>query len=177
MAAPRICAPGRFLRGTDGAATLEFLIIFPMVFFAVLAFVEAGWLMTRATLLDRGVDMAVRELRVGTATAPDHAALKRLICGHAVLLGACEENLAVELIPIRSPADLPDRDTVCVDRATRIEPAVRYDPGRRSETVFVRACLLADPLIPGVGLALAMPTAPGGGIVMIAYAAFVNEPE
>ncbi|GIX14367.1 MAG: hypothetical protein KatS3mg118_2326 [Paracoccaceae bacterium] len=54
---------------------------------------------------------------------------------------------------------------------------MRYDPGRRSETVFVRACLLADPLIPGVGLALAMPTAPGGGIVMIAYAAFVNEPE
>jgi hypothetical protein len=167
----------RFRSSESGAATFEFVIIFPAVFAIVLSFIEAGWLMTRAMMLDRGLDLAVRDLRIGAVTAPTHAELKQMICRHAAVLGDCAPNLVVELIPVGSVADLPDRNAVCADRATGVDPVVRYTPGGRSETVFVRACLITDPLIPGIGLALQMPLDPSGGIAMIAYSAFVNEPE
>jgi hypothetical protein len=179
MRAPRLLTrlAARFLRRQDGAATVEFAIIFPVVFGLVTAFFEAGVLMTRSMMLERGLDLAVRELRIGTAANLTHAELKALVCDRALVLPDCVAHMAIELIPVVSSADLPDRNAVCVDRTTNIDPTVRYDPGARSEVVFVRACMVVDPFIPGMGLALNLPLDPSGGFTLIAYSAFVNEPE
>jgi hypothetical protein len=173
---PRACF-ARFWREEDGNPTVEFVIIFPVLIALVFSFVEAGWLATRSMMLERGLDLAVRDLRTGDATHLTHDEFKALVCDRATVIRSCEDRIAIELIPIASPADLPDRNAVCVDRTTDIEPSVRYNPGARSEIVFVRACLVVDPLIPGMGLGLHMPKDPSGGVVMISYSAFVNEPE
>lgn len=167
----------RFLRCESGNATVEFVIIFPVLIGFVFSFFEAGWLATRSMMLERGLDLAVREVRIGAAAGLDHEAFKALVCARAAVIPRCAEGIVVELIPVASSADLPDRNATCVDRTTGIAPTVRYNPGSRSEIVFIRACLVTDPLIPAIGLGLRMPKDPSGGVVMIAYSAFVNEPE
>lgn len=167
-----------FARETDGAATVEFVIIFPVVMAMIFSFFEAGWLMTRSMMLDRGLDLAVREVRIGAADHFTHAEFKTLICAHSLVFReGCEASVVVEMIPVASPADLPDRNAVCVDRTTDIAPTVRYDPGARSEIVFIRACMMIDPLTPGLGLAMHLPRDASGGVALVSYSAFVNEPE
>jgi len=42
--------------------------------------------------------------------------------------------------------------------------------------MYVRACVVVDPLVPGIGLALHLPLDPTGGLAMVSYGAFTNEP-
>ena len=55
-----------FLRRKDGVASVEFVILVPVFLLAMIDAVEASVMMVRSTLLARGLDLAVRELRLGT---------------------------------------------------------------------------------------------------------------
>ena len=58
---------------------------------------EAGVLMTQVAMLDRGVDVAIRDVRLGVNPGITHDDLKAKICEAAFLLGGCNEAVLLEL--------------------------------------------------------------------------------
>ena len=91
-------------RREDGNASVEFMIIFP-IYFALLAMsVELSMITLRQTLLERGLDMAVRDIRLGTgefvqsydtdeeneaAVEDYHDKIKTRICDEAFVIMDC----------------------------------------------------------------------------------------
>lgn len=132
--------------------------------------------MVQTIMLDRALDTTIRDLRIGLVANPTLASVRTRVCGNAVVLFDCDKTLALEFIPIKSDADYPSDADRCVDRSSKVAPVLRFDPGARSQTVFVRACFVVDPLTPGLGLGMALPKDSTGGYRLVAKSAFANEP-
>ena len=146
----------RLVRAEDGTATVELVILFPAFVLVMVNAIEASVLMTRATLLDRGLDMAVRELRLNTEAPPGFDAFRASVCRHAgwlpddavVPVGDaaghsgnaeppdqakapfdCLSSLQVELQRISTDTwALMEPQARCVDRAEPIAPLTEDDP-------------------------------------------------
>jgi hypothetical protein len=128
-------------------------------------------------MLNRGLDIAIRDLRLGLTPSVTHDQFKAKICDGAFLLSGCEEAILLELAALPDAASFPGGEANCVDRTEEIEPTIVFVPGAPSEIMFVRACLIVDPLFPGTGLGAMMPKDASGGYALIAQTAFMNEPE
>jgi hypothetical protein len=165
-----------FWSDSSGNATIEFVIIFPALLFMIFSIAEAGVLMTRAVMLDRGLDIAIRDLRLGLTPGMTHEEMKRRICEGAFLLGECEDVILLELSPVVDAAGFPTGQVNCIDRTSEIEPVITFSPGGRSEIMLIRACLIVDPVFPGMGLGAMLPTDVSGGYAIMAQSAFMNEP-
>ncbi|MEM7530436.1 MAG: TadE/TadG family type IV pilus assembly protein [Pseudomonadota bacterium] len=172
-----------FLRDDRGAATVEFAIIFPILFAVVAAFLEMGWVMTRQMMLDRGVDVTMRDVRIGRVPNITHDMIKEAICANAYVITSCEDSLKVQLIPYSTatPADFASAD--CYDRNLDPSDPINVSNGfsnlgiNRDEIIFVRACVLVDFLLPGAGLGfLLAQRTPENGYAMVSYSAYQNEP-
>jgi Flp pilus assembly protein TadG len=137
----RSTAAGRFLGDRRGAAAIEFALVAPMLFALVFSTLEAGWTMVQTIMLDRALDTTIRDLRIGLVASPTLASVRTRVCGNAVVLFDCDKTLALEFIPIKSDADYPSDADRCVDRSSKVAPVLRFDPGARSQTVFVRGLL------------------------------------
>ncbi len=174
----RLCSSlRRSSRNEEGGATVEFAIIFPVLITAVLAVFESGWLMTRYMMLDRGVDMAVRDLRLGEANTATHAAMKTSICDYTVVLKDCDTTLVLQVEEYDADKAYPDDQANCYDRITdATKTVISYDPGDRGKIMFIRACVIVDPFFPGMGIGLRMPKDESGGHQMVSFSAFMNEP-
>jgi Flp pilus assembly pilin Flp len=167
----------RFLADRAGAAAVEFALVVPMLVLIILSTLEAGWYMVQTIMLDRALDRTVRELRVGSFANPTQASMRQRVCEEAMVLIDCQQNLALELIPItQQGTGYPSDRARCINRATPVAPVLRFVPGGRSQTMFVRACFVVSPLTPGLGLGLAMPQDESGAVRIIAKSAFMNEP-
>lgn len=167
----------RFRRDKDGAASVEFVIVAPVYLGIMFSMFEAGWLMTQSMMLERALDVTVRDLRLGLQSDTSHDNFKQLICDKASIIKDCKENVLLELVPISNSSDVPT-ETVCRDRTAGVgvDPVVTFNPGARSEIMYMRACVVIDPLMPGMGLGLHLPKDESGGFALVSYAAFVNEP-
>lgn len=169
----------KFLRSEDGNVTIEFVILFPFFFMILASIIEIGMLMTRNTMLGRGVDVAVRDLRLGLPHSRDFDALRQRICDSAAIIPDCLDVLQVELMPASDTDWTPlSEETRCVDREDRIAPieATNYVIGAENELMTIRACAVFDPIVPTMGLALLLPRDASGGYALVATSAFVNEP-
>ncbi|TYO91320.1 TadE-like protein [Oceanicella actignis] len=165
-------------RDEAGAATVEFVIVVPVLLMIVFSIYEAGWYMVRTTMLDRGLDLAIRDLRLGLVTDPTPATIKKRICEHAQIIKDCESSLILELTPFTLSSGAPTTEPVCVDRSAGvINPPVTYTPGAPSQIMFVRACTVVGALFPLMGFAEAMARSANGEFAIIAHSAFVNEPQ
>ena len=178
--------PSAWLRGLAheerGTASVELVILLPAFIFVMASSIEASILMMRATLLDRGLDIAVRELRLGTGDPPSFEEFRVAICEGAALLRDCERSLQVELRPVSALGTAPlDAEARCLDRREDIAALAEASPehyraGTGNELMMVRACLVADPLLPSYGLGALLPKDPSGGYRLLAVSAFVQEP-
>lgn len=172
----------RALRDEGGTATIEFVILFPLFVLIMLNSIEASIMMTRGTMLDRGLDLAVRELRLNTGSAPSYDAFRESVCANAGLLtGNCLDTLQVELRRV-DPATWSalDADARCVSRSDEIVPLVDVDPSHyaaagSSRLMMIRACLVAEPIVPNVGLMALLPW-DEAGYRLVSVSAFVQEP-
>ncbi len=172
----------RFRADSAGAATVEFVIIAPVFFAIVLSVFEAGWLMTKFMMLERGLDLTVRDLRLGSVPNPTHDTIKAKLCEHAVIFADCQNVVLIELTPVQmGTGSFPTNSRTCVDRTATVSPVVNYDTGSRwnhinPEIMFVRACVIVDPIFPGNRLGLQLSQDASGGFQMSAFSAFANEP-
>jgi Flp pilus assembly protein TadG len=166
-----------FLGDRMGAAAVEFALVIPMLLVIVMSTLEAGWLMVQTIMLDRALDLAVRELRVGSLSNPTQETMRQRVCDKAVVLANCEQTIALELFPITPQGTGYPLDTTrCVNRDSPIAPVLRFNQGGRSQTMFVRACFVVSPITPGLGLGMALAKDATGALRIIAKSAFVNEP-
>lgn len=168
---------GAALRKDDGTATIEFVIMFP-VFVAILASsIEVSILSARQVMLDRAVDITVRELRLGQLGSPSHDQVRERICDRTMLIRQCENVLLLELRPVSMQTwEGLDDPVTCIDRAEETAPVTRFVAGQENELMMVHACSVADPIFPGTALAAALRKDSTGAYLFTSSSAFVNEP-
>ncbi|MFV0490907.1 MAG: TadE/TadG family type IV pilus assembly protein [Pseudorhodobacter sp.] len=164
-------------RCEGGAATLEFVLVVPVLLLIFLSAFEAGLLMTRKIMLERGVDMTMRELRLGQYTNPNADLIKEEICDRAIILRNCATSIRIELSPVSMTTwAFPAQATGCVDREASIQPPTKFTPGAPHEIMLIRVCILQETLFPTTGVGLRLPKLNGNEYAITATSAFVNEP-
>lgn len=173
-------SPTRFLKDREGNATIEFVLVFPLFIAMFLAAFELGLLQVRHTMLERGLDIAVRNVRLSTSAVPTYESIKENICEGALVVPDCEANLKLEMIrldPWTSFASIPPAD--CIDREEEVNPLRSWVEGGPHDLMIMRACLLFDPMFPttGIGYQLAANGANGGAYALTSTTAFVTEPD
>ncbi|WP_375691481.1 TadE/TadG family type IV pilus assembly protein [Pseudooceanicola sp. LIPI14-2-Ac024] len=169
----------RFLRREDGSmAVVEFAIMFPVVLTMFLSGVEMGIMTVRQTLLEHALNLAVRDLRIGTGAAVTHDSLRDRICGYAGMLPNCEDALRLELraTDLRNYTNTLSNEPDCLNRAEEINPVLAFSNGQRSELMLMRACFIFTPIFPNIGFGYNAKKDDAGDIRLYATTAFVNEP-
>lgn len=169
----------RFSRDEDGQIAIEFVIMTPLIFTLFLTAVELGIYSKRQMWLDRGLDIAVREVRLNTATIPGHDALKETICVNAGFIPDCVTNLKLEMVRVdpRAFAAL-DPSADCIDRGLPIasQDPPNYQSGAEHDLMLLRACVNFDPIFPTTGLGFEFAKDGSKDAFMTAMSAFVQEP-
>lgn len=173
---------GRFARCEKGVTSLEFVIAFPIFFGFFLMTVESGLVSAQHVMLERGVDVAVRDVRIGQMPIPSRPTLRARICEAARIIPDCENQLEIELL-LRDPRawTAVDERVSCIDRGAVTQPVVTFTNGGNNNLMVLRACVRIDPLLPTTGLGKAIvdnnsSSAAGGSYALVAHSAFVIEP-
>ncbi|MEM6354501.1 MAG: TadE/TadG family type IV pilus assembly protein [Pseudomonadota bacterium] len=166
----------RFIGDDDGSSSVEFVIVFPLLFFVIAAIFEVGVLATRGVMLERALDVAARDLRLGNDPFVSHDTFKTTVCGNAPLLFNCENDLVIELRELNLADAYPQNQSNCRDSTGAVDPTITFSAGGRNRIMFIRACLIVRPIFPGIGVGLKMPKDSGGGHQIVTYTAFMNEP-
>ncbi|MEM1236818.1 MAG: pilus assembly protein [Pseudomonadota bacterium] len=137
----------RFRQDQRGAATFDFVIVVPLYVMLLVAAFETGFISLRQVLLDRGMDMAVRYVRLNTGDPPDYVELKDLICDGAGVIDDCENALKLEM-EMQDPRGtlVLDSKPDCVNRSLAVQPAEAYETGSDNQIMFLRACVKFTPL-------------------------------
>ncbi|PVA06574.1 TadE/TadG family type IV pilus assembly protein [Thalassorhabdomicrobium marinisediminis] len=172
----------RFRRSEDGGPTLEFVIVFmPFMMLAVSAF-ELGLLMTRHVMLERGLDMAVREVRLNTGLPVNEHQFKVMVCNSAGILPNCMNQLRLEMIAVDlrvagsvGPATVR-REASCVDYNDPFLPARTFNNGIPNQMMVVRACARLAPMLPETALGYFLSRMDNGFYRLVSSTAFVMEP-
>lgn len=167
----------RFRRRLGGNATVEFAIIAPLMFLILFMSVEIGIYHIYATMLDRAMDITVRDIRLGTGSDWEHDTIRDLICERSGFIDDCSNSLKLEMIQVDPFNWTEISSTVdCIDSSEDVDAVVFFENGDSNELMFLRACMTYDPVIPTWGLGDAL--ADENGLIKIsASSAFVQEPE
>lgn len=161
----------------SGAVIADFAVMFPVFLMFMLSSVEMGMMTFRQTMLERGLDMAVRDLRLGFIDDPDHIKVKERVCLYAGFLPDCEGALRLEMQPVdlRNYTPLPPAAD-CVDRSQAISPVRNFVNGKGNQLMVMRACIKIAPVFPTVGLGNQVQKDNNGDMSLFSTSAFVNEP-
>jgi Flp pilus assembly protein TadG len=172
----------RFRHCEDGVVTVEFVIIFPVFMLLFLMTFESGMISLRHFALERAIDLAVRDVRIGAIATPTRDRLRARICASAGILPNCVSQLQIEMVRrnLRNWTDVPTT-VQCIDRGASVQPVVEFTNGRNNELIFLRACIRLNPVMPTTGLGRAIVenndnTAAGRSYALISTSAFVVEP-
>jgi len=166
-----------FRRKDDGTASVEFVIIIPLLLGIFMASFESGMIMVRAILLEQSVDRTMRVLRLGQFPVVDADLLKTEICSRTIVFPNCEQNIMIEMRRI-STTDwtMPSTPVTCVNREEEVQPVLSLEIGQQNDVMFVRVCIMQDLMFPTTGIGLDLPQDSQGGIGLVAETAFVTEP-
>lgn len=171
----------RFSRDESGTTSLEFVLVFPVFFGMFLMTYESGMISARHVMLERGVDITIREVRIG-ALAPDRDRLRDRICEIALIIPDCASQLAIEMIQRNPMAWVAVNPRVqCVNRGDVDADPPDVDDIGNNELMILRACLRIDPFLPtsGIGKAIVQNnsgSAADGSHALVSMGAFVVEP-
>jgi TadE-like protein len=169
-------------RSEEGNATVEFVILFPLMLMILAFGVDLAFVNLRHAWLERAVDQTVRDIRLSTGTAPQHDEIKDLICARAGFIQNCEDNLRLEMIQLdpRNWTGIP-ADADCTDKNEEVSPVREFVYGQDNELMILRACARNDPIFPDVAVGLGKNLAddPDGErqYSLVSITAFVQEPQ
>lgn len=167
----------RFRRDEDGGPSVEFVIVFvPFIIIFAAAF-ELGMLMTRHVMLERGLDMAIREVRLNTGDQLSEDEFRSMVCNAAGLIPDCSNQLRLEMVRVDpfNWSDVP-RVADCIEASQPLAPARNFQNGIDNEIMVVRACARSQPLLPKFGFGSFLADMDGGYYRLISTSAFVMEP-
>lgn len=176
---PRLRAGLRhFAQSESGTVTMDFAIVLPVFLAILFSSLEAGMTMTRIVLMDRALDLTVRELRIGAmGQSPNHNIVRARLCDFMVMLPNCTTSVKLEMQIInRNNWQGFTTPRTCIDRTVDVEPVLGFSQGGSNEIVTVRACAVYDVIFPTTRWGLGLPLDASGGHQIASMAAFVNEP-
>ena len=164
----------------DGAVAVEFVIAIPFILSLFFGSVDAGISMIRQVMLDRSMDLTLRQVRLGNPDFDTSDELKASICdGMATVMSEseCLAGITIEMSSI-DPANTAGLTATvkCVNREEDIIPAVAFTPGPPNKLMLVRTCIVSDPFIQLTGFFTGMPINENGEYVAVSRGVFVNEP-
>ena len=167
----------RFRKDEDGNSTVEFAVYFTAIFLLLAASVEIAYINLRHAMLERGVDLATRDIRLSTGDIPTYETTRAMICSKAAILDDCEANLRLEMVQV-SPRDLSGAptDADCQNGEDDPRPVRNYTPGQDNDLMLMRACLMYKPMLPTTSLGKQLNKDEHGYAQLIVTAAFVQEP-
>jgi len=161
----------------DGTATMEFVLVVPLIIMIFMASFESGLLMVRSILLEQSVDMTMRELRLGHYPNATNHLLKKEICARTIVFADCVSNMKIELERVSTTAwDMPGAPVKCVNRQENIDPVVTMTAGQQNDLMLIRVCVVQQAMFPTTGIGLELPLDKEGGYGLVARSAFVVEP-
>lgn len=167
----------RHAQDDSGSSTIEFAILFPLFAFILMGGYEIGYYTVSSSMLDRGLDIAVRDVRLGHMETVDLPTLKTTVCKYAAYVDDCEANIHIALEPVVAENfTAPASYAQCIDRAANVAPATTFSDGKENELMLVRACVRIDPIFPTTWLGAQLVPYEGAGYGMVSTTAFVNEP-
>ena len=166
------------LSSEEGNASVEFVLLFPIIFAMFVSSVDISVMMLRQVFLDRAVDLALRDVRLGIIQPTGLEGFKDRICQNSALTPNCRDSITVELRPV-SVADLQNYDPTarCVDRANNVSPVLQFTPGAGGqELMLIRACTVSNPFIVASGFIFGAARGPNDDFMSVSIGIFVNEP-
>ena len=167
----------RYARNSEGNSTIEFVIVFPMFAYLIMGAYEIGYYTVSTSMLDRGLDLAVRDVRLGNMLNVTLENLKDATCEYARYVRKCEDNIHVALEPVDAHNfTRPDAIAACIDRSQNVTPNTTFTDGTENELMLVRACVNVDPIFPTTWIGAAMQRTTGNGYAIVSISGFVNEP-
>jgi Flp pilus assembly protein TadG len=122
-----------FRRDESGAAAIEFAIIAPVLFFAILSLLEIGILGMMTSGLDNAVIESSRRIRTGRADAANSAsAFEDQICGRlGGTVSKCRDRLVVSVQKFSAFST--------AGAAAASQPQGQFDKGGPSDIILVKA--------------------------------------
>ncbi|WP_425099738.1 TadE/TadG family type IV pilus assembly protein [Tropicibacter sp. S64] len=167
----------RFRRDEDGNATVEFAVYFTVFFLLLAAGVEIAYMNLRHAMLERGLDLATREIRLSTGDIPTYADVRAMICEKATILDECESNLRLEMVQV-SPRDFSAApvNADCQNAEQEPHPVRNFVPGQDNDLMLIRACLKYKPMLPTTSLGKQLNKDEEGYAQLVVTSAFVQEP-
>lgn len=168
----------RFAKSEMGSGTVEFVITVPVMLIILLSGIELAVVNVRHSMLERAVDLTVREIRLGTGSAPQHDQIKDMICEHAGFIENCDDNLRLEMIQLdpRNWSGIP-READCTDSSEEVSPVRSFVNGAANDLMILRACAKFDPIFPSTGLGADLASQTDGMYGLVSTTAFVQEPQ
>lgn len=169
-------AARRFFRGEQGGGAIELVLVLPIAMGVFTAAMESALYITRSIMLDRAVDMTVRNLRLGGYVNPDAELLKTEICDRLSIIPNCRRDIRIEMRSVSTTTwNFPTFAVNCIDREENIVPADVAAPGAENELMLMRVCVRERAMFPGAGIGDGL-AGPNGRYRLVSVAAFVNEP-
>ncbi|MFE3837519.1 TadE/TadG family type IV pilus assembly protein [Pseudogemmobacter sonorensis] len=170
----------RLWRREDGTATIEFVFCVPVVLTLFMASMESGYYMIRHVMMDRGLDLVIRDYRLGRLQSVSHDDLRKLVCEATPVILNCESAMRVWIQPINTTSwARPGTNAFCGDRnGTLTAPSTgSVQHGASNQIMFVRICMIQKPLFPTTGLGLQLRAdSVSGGYQLAVTTVVVNEP-
>jgi hypothetical protein len=170
-------AVARFLRDEQGNGTIEFALFVPFFLMLFLSSFEMGMVMARNVMLDRGLDIAVRQVRLGQMDPVNHANMMTAVCNAAVIIPNCMSELRLEMRPLdpRNWNNIPDVPD-CVNAEDPAAPVRQFVAGQPNQLMIVRACAIFDPIAPNAGFGKKLGGDDEDRYALFSSAAYVVEP-
>ena len=169
----------RFRKSESGHATIEFALVFPSMLFLLLSGVELGLISLQHAMLERAMDITVRDIRLGTGSAPQHDEIKDLLCERAGFIADCRDNMQLEMVQVdpRNWSGI-SQDATCTDKSEEVAPVTVFKNDAGDNALMVlRACAKIDPIFPTTGLGKSLKKDGAGQYALVTTTAFVQEPE
>lgn len=154
---------GRFLRGRQGTAAIEFAIVVPVFLALMMSTFEVGWYYFVNAALDGATVSVARYIRTGQAQnggyqsqADRDAFFANEVCPKLSFLGDCNSRLTAEVMTFSSFSDLAADTTpmTCRDDNPTQIANLPFQPGSDDSIVRVRLCFIYNTLNPLIGLNL-----------------------
>ncbi|RMD93243.1 MAG: hypothetical protein D6811_05325 [Alphaproteobacteria bacterium] len=168
----------RLRREEAGTASIEFVVMFPLLILLMATGFEAGLYSTRQALLDYAVEKSVRVLRLNPDDPPSYSEMVDIVCDAAVMVPDCHNAIQVELTPIDTETwDIDPGPVYCRDRENDYTPEIVFDEaGGGNRLMLLRLCAVFHPVFPTLGLGARLTRVSENDYAMVATQIFVTEP-
>lgn len=131
-----------------GGATVEFVLLLPAFLMVFISSMEGALLLTRQVMLERAVDIAVREVRISQGEVITRNHVRSRICERARILPECDTSLVVEMVEIPTPTyAMPATDIPCVSKLDSVMPDADFLENRLNRMVLLRVCYAVRPML------------------------------